>query len=50
MKGEKGENGTQGLPGNTVSDNSSVHFISILCYLGSHRANGSTRNAGNSGI
>ena len=29
MKGEKGENGTQGLPGNTVSVNSSVRFITI---------------------
>ena len=27
MKGEKGENGTQGLQGDTVSDNNNVHFI-----------------------
>ena len=41
MKGEKGENGTQGLPGDTVSDyGSSFLYITNLCiYIGSHRTN-----------
>ena len=29
MKGEKGENGTQGLPGDTVSDDNSKFYIYV---------------------
>ena len=41
MKGEKGENGTQGLPGDTVSSyNSNFICMYIHIYVGLHWANG----------